>query len=395
MLNLYTMKRIVIFITALTLSVFSASAVSNPDVKYGPWVQNVTETGFTVMWKSSLRNLSYVEIAPDDGTPFEMCTRPRFYTVVDGRRITDTFHKVEVTGLEPGKTYRYRIYGKVVENDDSAYGTDYGPERRASAKVDAKIKTLDKRADKCRFFMLCDIHAKDKHYKALTKDVDVNNFDFMLMNGDMVTQITEADTMVRHVFDVVPELTSSIPIVYTRGNHETRGRHAHYLAQFCPTPTGKPYFIVRQGSVAFLILDGGEDKPDSDPEYSGTVEFDAYRAAELEWIRKAVKDPVFAEAPLKVAVMHIPALKTPTSWYGQSWLNENFVPALNDAGIDLMLSGHHHKPLFVKVGECGNQFPIIANDDTDRLEFEADKNSWHIRTYDMEGRQTNSYDGNQ
>ena len=102
------MKRIVIFITALTLSVFSASAVSNPDVKYGPWVQNVTETGFTVMWKSSLRNLSYVEIAPDDGTPFEMCTRPRFYTVVDGRRITDTFHKVEVTGLEPGKTYRYR-----------------------------------------------------------------------------------------------------------------------------------------------------------------------------------------------------------------------------------------------------------------------------------------------
>ena len=64
------MKRIVIFIIALILSAFSASAVSNPDIKYGPWVQNVTETGFTMMWKSSVKDLSNVEIAPDDGTPF-------------------------------------------------------------------------------------------------------------------------------------------------------------------------------------------------------------------------------------------------------------------------------------------------------------------------------------
>ena len=292
--NKYNMKRILILAAALTLSALGASALSKPDVKYGPWVQNVTETGFTVMWKSSLKNLSYVEIAPDDGTPFEACDRQRFYMVVDGRRIADTFHKVHISGLEPGKSYRYRIYGRAVENDDSAYGTDYGPEYRASAKVDAMIKTLDRKADKCRFFMLCDIHAMDKHYKALTKDVDKSKFDFMLMNGDMVTQITEADTMVRHVFDVVPELTSSIPIVYTRGNHETRGRHAHYLADFCPTPTGKPYFIFRQGPVAFLILDGGEDKPDSAPEYSGSVEFDAYRAAAVSALNEYNADPTDA-----------------------------------------------------------------------------------------------------
>ena len=207
------MKRIIALMACMVLGIVSSHAVSYPDVKYGPWVQNVTENSFTVLWKSSQKNLPFVEIAPDDGTPFEMSDRQRFYNLVAGRRIAGTFHSVTVTGLEPGKSYRYRIYGKVVENDDSAYGTDYGPERRASAKEDAMIKTLDRNADKCRFFMLCDIHAKDKHYKALTKDVDVNNFDFMLMNGDMVTQITEADTMVRHVFDVVPELTSSIPIV--------------------------------------------------------------------------------------------------------------------------------------------------------------------------------------
>jgi hypothetical protein len=144
--------------------------------------------------------------------------------------------------------------------------------------------------------------------------------------------------------------------------------------------------------VAFLIIDGGEDKPDSAPEYSGTVEFDAFRETELEWIKEAVKDPLFVEAPVKVAIMHIPALLFPDSWYSQVWLNEKFVPVLNEAGVDVMLSGHHHKHLNVKIGDCGNKFPIIANSNIDRLEFESDGKSWHIRTIDLEGKLTHSYD---
>lgn len=372
--------------------IISSHAISYPDVKYGPWIQNVSENGFTVLWKSSQKNFAWVEIAPDDGTPFEMCDRQRFYNVVAGRRIAGDFHSVKITGLEPGKSYRYRIYAKVVENDESAYAVDYGPERRVKIAGDGVIKTLDRNAAKCRFFMLCDIHGKDANFQALTKGIDKKNFDFLVMNGDMFSYISSADSLMRHVFHAVPALTSSIPTIYTRGNHETRGREAHLLQDICPTPTGEPYFVLRQGPVAFLIIDGGEDKPDSAPEYSGTVDFDGFREAELEWIKEAVKDPVFKEAPVKVAVMHIPALLFPDSWYSQVWLNEKFVPVLNEAGVDVMLSGHHHKHLNVKVGDCGNEFPIIANDDTDRLEFEADAKGWHIRTYDMEGKLTHSYD---
>lgn len=386
------MKKLILLFAAMVLGMASMSAVNYPDVKYGPWVQNVSETGFTVMWKSSVKNFAWVEVAPDDGTPFEMYDRQRFYNVIAGRRIAGEFHSVNIKGLEPGKSYRYRIYAAVVDNDDSAYAVDYGPYRRVKIAGDGVIKTLDKNADKCRFFMLCDIHGKDENFKALTKDIKKNEWDFLVMNGDMYSYISSADSLLRHVFHVVPSITSSLPTVYTRGNHETRGREAHLLQDFCPTPTGEPYFVLRQGPVAFLILDGGEDKPDSAPEYSGTVEFDAFREAELEWIKEAVKDPVFAEAPIKVAVMHIPALLFPDSWYSQVWLNEKFVPVLNAAGVDVMLSGHHHKHLNVKIGDCGNKFPIIANSNTDRLEFEADGKSWHIRTFDLEGKLTHSYD---
>ena len=370
----------------------SAQDSPEPDVKYGPWVQNIKEDGFTVLWKSTRKDFAWVEIAPDDGTPFEYCDRPRYYQVIDGRRVADTFHSVPVYGLEPGKSYRYRIYGKVVENDENPYGVDYGPEQRAFFDGDGIIKTLDSRKDECRFFMLSDIHGNDDKYKSLVNGIQKEDYDFFVMNGDMFSYITSADSLIRHVFHVVPELTSSIPTIFTRGNHETRGREAHLLPQICPTPEGTPYFLLRQGPVALLVLDGGEDKPDTSPEYSGTVEFDAFREAELEWIKDIVKDPLFAEAPVKVAVMHIPALLFPDSWYSQVWLNRNFVPVLNEAGLDVMLCGHHHKHINVKVGDCGNMFPIIANDDTDRLEFEADGKAWHIRTYGTDGKLTHSYD---
>lgn len=32
---------------------------------------------------------------------------------------------------------------------------------------------------------------------------------------------------------------------------------------------------------------------------------------------------------------------------------------LNEAGVDVMLSGHHHKHINVKPGDCGKRFPIL------------------------------------
>ena len=45
-----------------------------------------------------------------------------------------------------------------------------------------------------------------------------------------------------------------------------------------------------------------------------------------------------------------------------------FLPVLNEAGVNLMLSGHHHNYLIREKGVCGNDFPIIANDDEERMD---------------------------
>lgn len=383
------MKRISALLTALVLGLSTLSAASRPDIKCGPWIQNAGETEVTVLWTSQENVFAWVEVAPDDGSAFEACARPRFYHTVSGRRVAGTSHEVKVTGLEPGKSYRYRIYGRLVKDDSDPYGVDFGPAKRIKFDGGGVFKTLDRNALQCRFVMLNDIHGNADRYRALAHGAD--SIDLLIMNGDMVSYITDIEAALSSVFGTVPELVADVPSVWVRGNHETRGRDAAAMKQYAPTPTGEPYHLLRQGPVAVLILDAGEDKPDGNAEYSGMADFDSYRLQELKWLEQAVNDPLFVEAPVKVAVMHIPAIGREDSWYGQKWVSSHFLPVLNQAGVDIMLSGHHHKHIYVLPGECGNAFPILANDDTDRLEFEADVNGYVIRTYNTEGVQTSIY----
>ena len=95
--------------------------------QFGPWVTNVTETSFTVLWTTEYDALVSLEVAPgDDGSEFESDQRASFVESVAGRRITGRYHSITATGLEPGRTYRYRLVGQNVEDDSNAYGTTYG-----------------------------------------------------------------------------------------------------------------------------------------------------------------------------------------------------------------------------------------------------------------------------
>lgn len=46
---------------------------------------------------------------------------------------------------------------------------------------------------------------------------------------------------------------------------------------------------MRQGPVCFIFLDTGEDKPDSDIEYSGITDYDRYRTEQAQWLAQAVQ----------------------------------------------------------------------------------------------------------
>lgn len=382
------MKRLC-FSLMLTLLAVVAFAADPPRVntKCGPWVVGVTETEMTVVWTSTDRCMGWVEVAPDDGTSFYAEERPRYDEDFMGRHVVSAVHHVRITGLKPGTSYRYRIYQQGV--DDSGHNpvpSGYISASNVYSQKPYAIRTMDAKKADCTFTVVNDIHGRDSMMLALTKGLKEQKPDFVVFNGDMVsfmgsTEDIETGFMTR----ATETFATDIPLVYVRGNHETRGPgFSEYLNLF-PTPTNTPYFTFRQGPVAFVVLDSGEDKPDSDIEYGGTAAYDAYREKMAEWLKEAVKSEEFRSAPVKIALLHIPFDKG-VGWYGNNELKRLLLPTLNEAGIDVMLCGHTHRYSFRDVGSVDNNFPILVNSNNDKVNVRATKSQIDMEVVDATGK---------
>ena len=69
------MKFMVILAALLTTFLTAQAQVK---ITGGPVLQNVTQNSFTVIWTTDMPAVSWVEIAPNDGTHFYKVTRPAF-----------------------------------------------------------------------------------------------------------------------------------------------------------------------------------------------------------------------------------------------------------------------------------------------------------------------------
>ncbi|MBR4775762.1 MAG: metallophosphoesterase [Bacteroidales bacterium] len=378
------MKRFRIILLCLLVSL-PALAASPSNLIYGPWVSNVSETGFTVLWVTEKPSLDFVVVAPDDGSAFEKQNRPKYYQEAYGRRVSGRFHSVRIDGLEPGTSYRYRVVGQVIKDDSSPYRISYGPTRQISPKQDASVRTLSSSAAVCRFSVLNDIHYNDARYMALASGIDVPATDFLILNGDIVSYCQEIDTVAKHCIVPIAAQAARLPLIYARGNHEGRGRDFDKFYGLFPTSTGEFWYSFRQGPAAFIVLDAGEDKPDSSHEYAGQADYDPWRLRQTEWLKEAVKDPAFASAPVKICIMHVPTVKFRDSWYSEVWITENWTPILEEAGIDLMLSAHHHKWICSPAGADGKAYPVLVNSNLERMDVEVTLGNIFVKTYDEAG----------
>lgn len=373
------MKRTISIIIVLILGAI-CFAQEQGKVKYGPWITNLGEDEFTVLWKTEAKSLSYITVAPVEN-PKEL---KNHYQLVNGRCPSSTFHSVRVTGLKPGIRYEVKIYGREVVNDDSAYKIEFTKEKSYCEKP-MTVRTLNPKAGSCRFSMVNDMHCSAGKYKALFSKVDAGELDFIALNGDIVNYVQDLDSVMKYTFNPIRKSLMSAPIVFAMGNHETRGREFDRYPDLFPTKTGKPYYSFRQGPVAFLVLDASEDKKDTHHAYFGYAHFNDYRLEEIEWLKKAVKEKSFKTAPKKVVIMHMPTIIGSKGRTTQKWITENFAPILESAGIDLMLSGHLHDLAVKAAGENGIDYPIIVNSNSTRLDFEADAKRIKIKIYSKSG----------
>lgn len=390
------MKRLIFTILPF-FTLFSANAeeIKAPKIVAGPYIQACSDTEFTVVWQTDSDALSWVEIAPNDGTHFYNTARKQYFQTIHGRRPIGRWHKVTVDGLEPNTIYRYRVLHKGITTNQGNKRVRYTESKGSNVyrRQPYSVRTLGSGEETTRFAIGNDFHDKPELIEQLfSKDIITPAaYDFVLYNGDMVSSFESEERLVNSVITPsVAQFATEVPLFFSRGNHETRGAEATTYSDYFPTTTGAPYYTFSDGPALFIVLDGGEDKPDSDIEYHDLVRYDTYREKEAKWLKSVVESEQFKAAAVKIVIIHIPPKSS--GWHGEAEIARLFVPILNQAGIDAMFCGHIHKYRFSEANDptYGCNFPIVCLPNRVRADIEVSKEKIAYTITTAEGNTTNN-----
>ena len=382
------MKRL--FTAALMLlAAYSAYAIK---IIHGPYLQSVSETEATIVWVTDTKALSWVEVAPNDGSNFYNVERPKYYESYLGKRPFKTVHTVRITGLEPGTTYRYGVASKEVleQNKHRVHYGDVAATRVYGKGHPKTFTTLNPKKESIEFIVLNDIHSKQEKLSALLNLYSQGKTDIVVYNGDMVSMVPTEQVLFDGFVDYsVKTFAEDTPFFMVRGNHETRGFFAENFMTYFPTRTGKPYYTFTHGPAFFIVLDGGEDKPDSNLEYYETADYDNYRREEAKWLQTVVDSQECKNAKYRIVLTHMPYIGQ--MWHGPQHAGDCFLPILNKANITVMLSGHTHKYSYNTPENTKATFPILVNGHSTALKAKVNQEGIAIDVVDMNGTTTRSH----
>ena len=349
-------------------------------VTCGPWVTDMDDSAFTVLWSTDIPCQGWVQL--ENGQ--------RFYEEYAGRKLFGTLHTVRVEGLPHGTECQYRVGNRVVDPTDPyqpSFGRDFLSETYA-------VTTFTPDRSTCHFTVFNDVHMNLAHYAKMVGDIDVAENDFLLLNGDIISAGNwTVDSLVKYEVGQLGACGANLPVFFSRGNHEGRGSNVALVEKIFPKAGTAPYYYTfREGPAAFIVLDAGETGPDNALALTGSRLYEDYLREQMAWAEKAMQEPAFRDAPVKICFIHAPMVDPvaddPDDYVPHKWMNHNFLPLLNRAGIDLMIGADLHRYEYHPVGEINNDFPILVNDDESRLDVRVERGHIYVTVYDDDGRVT-------
>jgi len=229
------------------------------------------------------------------------------------------------------------------------------------------------RAGKTVAYQIADAHNTVDTPVAAAKffEEKYGKIDLFILNGDIPIdsgKIENFDT----IYELIGAVTKgNIPTVFARGNHDTRGICAEKIAEYTPSEKGNCYFTFKVGDIFGIVLDCGEDKDDSHPEYGHTVCCHEFRLEETEYLKRILNEKASEynsdEIKHKVIVNHVPFtakreepfdIEKDIYRYWSEILKEKFEP-------EVMLCGHTHEVEVYypddKTDDLGHPCPVVTS----------------------------------
>jgi len=179
-------------------------------------------------------------------------------------------------------------------------------------------------------------------------EAEAGRIDLLILNGDVPNDSGAIENF-DNIYKIIEGITKGeIPTVFSRGNHDTRGIFAEKLADHTPVDNGNSYFTFRVGGLWGMVLDCGEDKVDTHPEYGNTVCCHEFRKKQTKFIEKVIRNAAYEYDSYgithKAVISHVPFYRTfpepfniekdiYTKWC--SLVGEHIKP-------EIMIHGHEH-----------------------------------------------------
>ena len=262
---------------------------------------------------------------------------------VDGLRpLDDTVISVLLKGLTPGQRIYYRAVTAPIHFPNH-YKIRRG-EAIASPVLEFTLPSATQQGLKLAVWN--DTHEQAETLAALREATAVFAPDVLLINGDVPKdQFMHEKDLANGFLNSARNVVGRWPVIFVRGNHDTRGLAARSLPRFSPKPRPEGYVnVLRYGPLGIIVLDTGEDK-DGAATYGGLLDFVAYRQVQRQWLERAVAEPRFADAPFRLVFCHIPLRWKDPANHG-SWCadgDSRWSRLLGQAKVHAVISGHTHE----------------------------------------------------
>lgn len=344
-----------------------------------PYLQNPVGNGITVMWETTVPAYCWVEY----GTDTTQLKRAR--TIVDGQVVCNNYlHKIRIDGLQPGQKYYYRVCSQEMLLYQ-AYKKVFGNTAQSSFS-EFTLPATD--TDSFTAVVFNDLHQHTQTFRALCKQIQNVDYDFVVFNGDCVDDPVDHNQATTFISELTEGVHGDrIPTFFMRGNHEIRNAYSIGLRDHYDYVGDKTYGSFNWGDTRIVMLDCGEDKLDSHWVYYGLNDFTQLRNEQVDFLKKELSAKEFKKAKKRVLIHHIPL-------YGNDGVNlcaDLWTNLLEKAPFNVSLNAHTHKYAFHPKGELGNNYPVVIGggykmDSATVMILEKKKDKLRIKVLNVEGK---------
>lgn len=292
-----------------------------------PTVFECGNDNYCIVWETSTKGTGYVEYTYNGEEKILWDERSGVI------RTDDTIHKVVV----PKNELQGNAYKVGSQNVTFKFGYSASKGKTVESK-EYNFNGIPKEDD-IKILCISDIHYMEKEMYDSLKYI-TEKPDLIAYLGDITSDLITKDQFANYILKDAHDLSGGeIPVVYTRGNHETRGEFASQMIDYFAMDTDEFYYTFEFGPLSAIVLDTGEDKEDDHPEYSGLVDFAGYREQQYNWLESLDKSE-FEDGKYKIVFSHHPKID---NHFGKDWTKP-----LKELEMDLIVGGHYHKSDFAE-----------------------------------------------